>query len=175
MSTDNGDIIFITGGARSGKSSYAQQLALSLSSNPVYVATAKVWDDDFEKRVQRHKNDRDERWINYEEQRNVCQLPIENKVCIIDCVTLWLTNFFIDTKNDIDAALVLFKTQINALHKMPGTFIIISNEIGMGVHAESEIGRKFTDLQGWANQYTAAKASKVILMVSGIPVNIKEK
>jgi adenosylcobinamide kinase / adenosylcobinamide-phosphate guanylyltransferase len=170
----DGGIIFITGGARSGKSSYAQQLALSLSDNPVYVATAKVWDDDFEKRVQRHKNERDERWINYEEQRNVSGLPIQNKICIIDCVTLWLTNFFIDIKNDIDAALNLFKQQIDALHKMPGTFIIITNEIGMGVHAETEIGRQFTDLQGWANQYAAAKASKVILMVSGIPIIIKE-
>jgi len=168
-------IIFITGGARSGKSGHAQQMALSLSANPVYVATAKVWDADFEKRVKRHQNDRDERWTNYEEKRNVSMLPVEDKVCVIDCVTLWLTNYFIDTKNDIDASLVLFKEQIDTLHKMPGTFIIISNEIGMGVHAETEIGRKFTDLQGWANQYAAAKATKVILMVSGIPVVIKEK
>jgi len=168
-------IIFITGGARSGKSGHAQQMALSLSANPVYVATAKVWDADFEKRVKRHQNDRDERWTNYEEKRNVSMLPVEDKVCVIDCVTLWLTNYFIDTKNDIDASLVLFKEQIDTLHKMPGTFIIISNEIGMGVHAETEIGRKFTDLQGWANQYAATKADKVILMVSGIPVVIKEK
>ena len=167
-------ILFITGGARSGKSGHAQQMALSLSANPVYVATAKVWDDDFEKRVKRHQTDRDQRWTNYEEQRNVSQLPIENKVCIIDCVTLWLTNYFIDTKNDIDASLILFKEQIDGLHKKPGTFIIISNEIGMGVHAETEIGRKFTDLQGWANQYAAAKADKVIFMVSGIPIIIKE-
>ncbi|MDB5280650.1 MAG: adenosylcobinamide kinase [Ferruginibacter sp.] len=167
-------ITFVTGGARSGKSSYAQQMALSLSDNPVYVATAKVWDDDFEMRVKRHQNERDERWTNYEEQRNVGQLPIQNKVCVIDCVTLWLTNFFIDCKNDIGASLILFKEQINALDKMPGTFIIISNEIGMGVHAETEVGRKFTDLQGWANQYAAAKATKVILMVSGIPLTIKE-
>ena len=167
-------IIFITGGARSGKSSYAQQMALLLSDNPFYVATAKVWDDDFEKRVKRHKNERDERWTNYEEQRNLSILPLENKVCIIDCVTLWLTNFFIDSKNDIDVSLSLFKAQIDALYKKQGTFIIISNEIGMGVHAETEIGRKFTDLQGWANQYAATKASKVILMVSGIAVIIKE-
>ncbi|HEY8658538.1 MAG TPA: bifunctional adenosylcobinamide kinase/adenosylcobinamide-phosphate guanylyltransferase [Hanamia sp.] len=167
-------IIFVTGGARSGKSSHAQKLALSLSDNPVHVATAKVWDDDFEKRVKRHQNERDERWTNYEEQRNVSQLSIENNICVIDCVTLWLTNFFIDSKNDIDASLILFKEQIDALYKMPGTFIIISNEIGMGVHAETEVGRKFTDLQGWANQYAAAKADKVILMVSGIPVIIKE-
>lgn len=167
-------IIFITGGARSGKSSFAQKLALSLSDNPVYIATAKIWDDDFEQRVKRHQNERDERWLNFEEQRNVSLLPIENKVCIIDCVTLWLTNFFMDTKNNIDQSLIFFKLQIDALHVKQGTFIIISNEIGMGMHAETEVGRKFTDLQGWANQYAANKASKVIFMVSGISLVVKD-
>jgi adenosylcobinamide kinase/adenosylcobinamide-phosphate guanylyltransferase len=166
-------IIFITGGARSGKSKYAQERALSLSNNPVYVATAKVWDDDFEKRVKRHQSDRDERWANFEEQRNVSALPIDNRIAMIDCVTLWLTNFFVDTKNDIDASLALLKKEIDALIVKPGTFIIISNEIGMGVHADTEIGRKFTDLQGWANQYIASKADEVVLMVSGIAVKIK--
>jgi adenosylcobinamide kinase/adenosylcobinamide-phosphate guanylyltransferase len=167
-------IIFITGGARSGKSSFAQKLALSLSDNPIYVATAKVWDDDFEQRVKRHQNERDERWLNFEEQRNVSLLPIENYVCVIDCVTLWLTNFFMDTKNNIQQSLDLFKSQIDALHEKQGTFIIISNEIGMGMHAETEVGRKFTDLQGWANQYAANKASKVIFMVSGISLVVKD-
>lgn len=166
-------LIYITGGARSGKSRYAQELALSLSDSPVYVATAKVWDDDFEKRVKRHQNDRDERWTNMEEQRNVSVLPIDNRVCMIDCVTLWLTNFFMDTKNDVEASLALLKKEIDALCTKPGTFIIISNEIGMGVHAHTEIGRKFTDLQGWANQYIAAKANEAVLMVSGIAVKIK--
>ncbi|MEQ1796309.1 MAG: bifunctional adenosylcobinamide kinase/adenosylcobinamide-phosphate guanylyltransferase [Lacibacter sp.] len=166
-------LIFITGGARSGKSRYAQELALSLSNNPVYVATAKVWDDDFEKRVKRHQNERDERWTNMEEQRNVSALPINNRVVIIDCVTLWLTNFFVDTKNDIDASLELLKKEIDTLAVKPGTFIIISNEIGMGIHADTEIGRKFTDLQGWANQYIAAKTNEVVLMVSGIAMKIK--
>ena len=68
-SLGDGGIILITGGARSGKSRYAQQLALSFSDNPVYVATAKVWDDDFEQRVKRHQNERDGRWTNFEEQR----------------------------------------------------------------------------------------------------------
>lgn len=174
MQIDKGNIIFITGGARSGKSSYAQKLALLFSNTPVYVATAKVWDDDFEKRVKRHKEERDQRWTSIEEQKNVSKLNIDNKVCVIDCVTLWLTNFFIETKNDIDETLSLFKQEIDGLLNKPGTFIIISNEIGMGVHAETEIGRKFTDLQGWANQYVAAKANKAVLMVSGIPVIIKE-
>lgn len=167
-------IFFITGGARSGKSRYAQNLAVSLTGNPVYVATAKDWGGDFTDRIKRHQNDRGPEWTNYETQKYVSALPIKNKVVVIDCVTLWLTNFFIEYKNDIELSLQAFKNEIDALCEIDGTFIIVSNEIGMGVHAESEIGRKFTDLQGWANQYAASKAEKVVLMVSGIPVNIKK-
>jgi adenosylcobinamide kinase/adenosylcobinamide-phosphate guanylyltransferase len=167
-------IILVTGGARSGKSSYAQQKALSLSNNPVYVATAKDWGGDFSERIKRHQNDRGAEWINYETPKHVSTLPINNTTAVIDCVTLWLTNFFLEHKNDIDASLSSFKKEIDALANMDGTFIIVSNELGMGVHAETEVGRKFTDLQGWANQYVASKASEVVLMISGIPVIIKQ-
>lgn len=168
-------IIFITGGARSGKSSYAQNEALQLSIHPVYVATAKVYsnDDEFKQRVQRHKDDRDERWTSIEEQFYISKLDLANKVVVIDCVTLWLTNFFSLYKYDVAQSLQAIKEEIDALKKTGATFFIISNEIGMGVHAETEIGRKFTDLQGWANQYIAQQADKVVLMVSGIAVNIK--
>ena len=174
MKTANSNIIFITGGARSGKSRYAQELALALCPNPGYIATAKIWDEDFKQRVNRHQNERDERWSNYEEQRNVAALTVTNKVCVVDCVTLWLTNFFVDTKNDVPQSLQLIKAQTDALLLQPCTYIIISNELGMGMHAETDIGRKFTDLQGWANQYFAAKAGKVIFMVSGLPLFIKQ-
>lgn len=167
-------IIFVTGGARSGKSRYAQNLALSLTGNPVYVATAKDWGGDFSDRIKRHQNDRGKEWTNFETQKHVSALPIKNRIVVIDCVTLWLTNFFIEHANDIHESLAAFKNEIDALDKMDGTFIIVSNEIGMGVHAETEIGRKFTDLQGWANQYAASKAEQVVLMVSGIPVIIKK-
>lgn len=168
-------IHLITGGARSGKSSYAQHLALSLSSQPVYVATAKIWDDDFAHRVHRHQLDRGPEWITYEEQLHVSHLPIDNCTVVIDCVTLWLTNFFVLHQYDIHAALEALKQEIIALFKKTGTFIIVTNEIGMGVHAETEVGRKFTDLQGWANQYIAGLAHQVVLMVSGIPVVIKHR
>ena len=168
-----GRLIFITGGARSGKSRYAQQLALQLSNHPVYVATARHWDDDFEKRIQRHQAERDERWTSIEEEKNISGLSLSGKVVVMDCVTLWLTNFFTDTKYDIEASLELCKAEIDKLDTTNNTFIIISNEIGMGTHAETEIGRKFTDLQGWMNQYIAQKANEVIFMVSGLPMAIK--
>ncbi|POY34868.1 adenosylcobinamide kinase/adenosylcobinamide phosphate guanyltransferase [Solitalea longa] len=166
-------IIFVSGGVKSGKSRYAHNLAKSLSANPVYVATAKIWDDDFRERVERHQSDRGPEWENFEETHRVSLLPIENKVVVVDCLTLWLTNFFMDHDQDIEVSLALFKAEIDKLEQISGTFILVSNEIGMGVHADTAIGRKFTDLQGLANQYTASKACKVVFMVSGIPMTVK--
>ncbi len=167
-------IIFITGGARSGKSRYAQELALQFSQHPVYIATARKWDDEFNQRIQRHRNERDERWTSLEEEKHISSLDLHDKVAVIDCVTLWLTNFFVDLGNDVDRCLAACRKEIIALQQQKGIFIIISNEIGMGIHAETAIGRKFTDLQGWANQFIAQQADEVVLMVSGIPVKIKE-
>lgn len=167
-------ITLITGGERSGKSHYAENLAKQLSNKPMYVATARKWDDDFQKRIDRHQKDRDEHWINIEKEKYLSEIDFTNKVAIIDCVTLWLTNFFVDTKNDVALSLEQAKIEIDAIaNHENATIIIVTNEIGMGVHAETHIGRKFTELQGWMNQYIAQKATTVVLMVSGIPVKIK--
>jgi adenosylcobinamide kinase/adenosylcobinamide-phosphate guanylyltransferase len=166
-------IYYITGGTRSGKSSYAQKLALSLSDNPVYVATARKWDDDFKTRIKRHQQDRDERWENIEEEKSPSKLALQGRVVVLDCVTLWLTNFFSDTKYQVDETLSLIKEEFDKLAAMECSWIIISNEIGMGMHADTEIGRKFADLQGWINQHIAAKADKAIFMVSGLPLELK--
>ncbi|MFD2890792.1 bifunctional adenosylcobinamide kinase/adenosylcobinamide-phosphate guanylyltransferase [Flavobacterium chuncheonense] len=167
-------VYLITGGERSGKSGYGQNLALSLSNNPMYVATARNWDGDFEKRIDRHQKDRDENWINVEKEKYLSEIDFSGKVAMVDCVTLWLTNFFVDTKNDVELCLEQAKKELDTvLEQKDITLIIITNEIGMGVHASTHIGRKFTELQGWMNQYIAQKADKVVLMVSGIPVPIK--
>lgn len=167
-------IYFITGGERSGKSSYAENIAKELSDKPMYVATARKWDADFQKRIDRHQKDRDERWINIEKEKFLSEIDFSGKVAVIDCVTLWLTNFFVDTKNDVQLCLEQAKAEFDAIAlQEKATIIIISNEIGMGLHADTAVGRKFTELQGWMNQYLANKADKVILMVSGIPVTIK--
>ena len=87
-------LVFITGGARSGKSRYAQTLALQHSGQPVYVATARIWDEDFRQRVDRHRQDRDARWTSMEEEKQLSKLPLQGRTVVIDCVTLWITNFF---------------------------------------------------------------------------------
>lgn len=167
-------IILITGGARSGKSKHAEKLALTLSDNPVYLATARIWDDEFKQRVLRHQRDRGPEWTNLEEEKWLSSQSLANRVVLIDCVTLWCTNFFFDLQADVDKALQAVKEEFDKLVSQEATFIFVTNEIGMGATSENEIQRKFTDLQGWVNQYIAARADKVVLMVSGIPVNVKE-
>ncbi len=168
-----GMIYYITGGERSGKSAYAQKLAEELSDTPYYLATSRIWDKDFQKRVDRHISDRDERWTTLEEEKNISIVIPPKSVVVIDCVTLWLTNFYTDTKYNVQESLTLVTEEIEKLKNTDATLIIISNEIGMGVHADTEIGRKFTELQGWTNQKIAKIADKATFMVSGLPMQLK--
>ena len=165
-------VILITGGARSGKSRYAEELALSLSKNPVYVATAHVWDEEFAKRVKRHQERRGPEWTNIEEEKQLSRHDLTGRVAVIDCITLWCTNYFFDLQ-DVDAVLEALKAEFDKFTAYDATYIFVTNEIGMGGVSENAVQRKFTDLQGWMNQYVASKADEVILMVSGIPVKIK--
>lgn len=166
-------IILITGGARSGKSTHAERMALSLSAHPVYLATARIWDEEFRQRVVRHQERRGSEWTNIEEEKELSRHTLQGRVVLIDCVTLWCTNFFFDLKSDTDQALIAAKEEFERFTAQDATFIFVTNEIGMGGTSENELQRKFTDMQGWMNQYIAAHADKVILMVSGIPVRVK--
>ena len=166
-------MILITGGQRSGKSSKAEQLALSLSPNPVYMATAHIWDDEFRERVRRHQARRGPQWTNIEEETALSQHDMTGRVVVIDCVTLWLTNFFYANDSDVDKSLGLAKAEFDRFTEPDATYIFVTNEIGSGGVSENAIQRKFTDLEGWMNQYIASKADEVILMVSGIEVKVK--
>lgn len=147
-------------------------MALSLSANPVYMATAHIWDDEFRERVQRHQARRGEQWTNIEEEKFLSRHDVSGRVVLIDCVTLWLTNFFTET-SDVDASLEAAKAEFDRFTAQDATFIFVTNEIGSGGVSESAVQRRFTDLEGWMNQYIARQADEVILMVSGIPVKIK--
>ena len=147
-------------------------MALSLSANPVYMATAHIWDDEFRERVQRHQARRGEQWTNIEEEKFLSRHDVSGRVVLIDCVTLWLTNFFTET-SDVDASLEAAKAEFDRFMAQDATFIFVTNEIGSGGVSESAVQRRFTDLEGWMNQYIARQADEVILMVSGIPVKIK--
>lgn len=166
-------IILITGGQRSGKSSYAEELALSLSENPIYMATSRIWDEEFRHRVEIHQQRRGPQWTNIEEEKELSKHDVSGRVVLIDCCTLWATNFFFDLNSSVEEALDAVKTEFDKFTQQDATFIFVTNEIGMGGVSENELQRKFTDLQGWMNQYVASKADEVILMVSGIKVKIK--
>lgn len=166
-------IILITGGARSGKSTYAETMALSLSPNPVYLATARIWDEEFRQRVIRHQQRRGQEWTNIEEEKQLSRHQLAGRTILIDCVTLWCTNFFFDVNAHTDSSLAAAKEEFDRFTKQDATFIFVTNEIGMGATSDNEIQRKFTDMQGWMNQYIAAQADEVWLMVSGIPVKVK--
>lgn len=167
------EIILITGGQRSGKSNYAQQIALSLSENPIYMATSRIWDEEHQKRIERHKADRGTEWTNIEEEKQLSNHRLENRVVLVDCVTLWATNFFFDNNSDVDLSLAMIKEEFDKLIQQEAQFIFVSNEIGLGGTSENKAQRLFMDLQGWINQYIASKANKVYLMVSGIPIQVK--
>lgn len=166
-------IILVTGGQQSGKSSYAEQTALSLSSDPVYLATSRIWDEEFRKRVERHRAGRGPQWTNLEEEKMLSRQTVAGRVVVIDCVTLWCTNFFFDLNADVQAALDAVKREFDAFTAQEAVFIFVTNEIGSGGVADNPVQRKFTDLQGWVNQYIASRADQVVWMVSGIPVSVK--
>lgn len=172
-------IIMITGGQRSGKSRYAESLALSLSPTPVYMATAHIWDDEFRQRVAKHKQRRGPEWTNIEEEKHLSRHDLSGRVAVVDFITLWCTNFFFRRDRaeweqpSVDEALGALKDEFDRLTRQDATFIFVTNEIGWGGVSENAIQRRFTDLEGWMNQYVASKADEVVLMVSGIPVRIK--
>ena len=165
-------IVLITGGQRSGKSSKAEELALSLSGNPVYVATAHIWDDEFRERVRRHQERRGPQWTDIEEEIYLSRHDLTGRVAVIDCVTLWLTNIFFAHDSNVDKSLELAMAEFDRFTSSDATYIFVTNEIGSGGVSDNAIQRRFTDLQGWTNQYIAKNADEVILMVSGIPIKL---
>ncbi len=178
-----GKIILITGGQRSGKSLMAEKIALALSDNPVYMATSRIWDEEFRVRVEKHKSRRGKQWENIEEEKWLSKHQVKGRVVVIDCVTLWATNFFFDLQSEVKSAklaalhvektLDMLKEEFDKFTHQDATFIFVTNEIGSGGVSDNEIQRKFTDVEGWINQFIAMKAENVILMISGIPLTIK--
>ena len=137
------------------------------------MATARVWDDEFRQRVARHQAARGPQWTNIEEENALSRHDLSGRVVVVDCVTLWCTNFFFDLEADVQAALSAAREEFDRLTEQEAHFLFVTNEIGLGGVSENKIQRRFTDLQGWMNQYIAAHADEVILMVSGIPMKVK--
>lgn len=172
-----GTITLILGGVRSGKTTYAMRLASQITPNPIYIATARINDSDLDlkKRIIRHQTDRPANWTAIEESKNLSKINLVEKTAVVDCVTLWLTNFFFDNAFDVEKTLQDLQQEFVKFVSLnqKSNLYFVTNEVGMSIHPATEIGRKFTDLQGWINQFIAEKADRVILMSAGIPLQIK--
>jgi adenosylcobinamide kinase/adenosylcobinamide-phosphate guanylyltransferase len=165
--------MLVLGGSRSGKSSYAARLALLAAPDPIYVATSRCWDEDHSSRIARHKRDRGEDWTTIECEKELSLAQVGERVVVVDCMTLWLTNYFVDQASDADAALAEAICELEKLFRQERRWVFVSNELGLGVHAPTEVGRKFADIHGLMNQFLARHVDSVVLMVAGHPVWVK--
>jgi adenosylcobinamide kinase / adenosylcobinamide-phosphate guanylyltransferase len=169
----------ILGGARSGKSAYAEKLALSSGLNVSYVATAQIYDDEFKSRVQHHKDRRPAEWTLVEEPhylaKTLLSLDAPNQCIIIDCLTLWLAQWICADCNPPKDSSWLAEREalLSILPTLQGEIILVSNEVGMGIVPLGEINRQFQDEQGRLNQAVASAAKEVTFVAAGLPLKLK--
>ena len=172
-----GRIVFVTGGARSDKSAYAQRRAEAHAGSLLYVATATAGDAEMATRIAVHRAARGERWGLLEEPHDLSgRLPEALAGCgagILDCVTLWLSNRFFAHGEDAAPVLAEVERFCALLPQLPAPFYLVSNELGGGIVPESRLARDFRDLAGSANQLLAAAADEAWLVVSGLPLQLK--
>jgi adenosylcobinamide kinase/adenosylcobinamide-phosphate guanylyltransferase len=177
------NITLILGGARSGKSSYAQSLAEETGKSVTFLATAQALDDEMSARIQKHRAERPAHWETLEISKDLAAHieQMQSETVILDCITLLVSNLLMQfVKNDlVDEEPFMLSVQkemnefLSALHKADQHWLIVSNEVGLGLVPEYQMGRVFRDGLGWANQRLAREADKVIFMVAGIPTVIK--
>ncbi|PIU41630.1 MAG: bifunctional adenosylcobinamide kinase/adenosylcobinamide-phosphate guanylyltransferase [Candidatus Omnitrophica bacterium CG07_land_8_20_14_0_80_42_15] len=174
-----GKLIFILGGARSGKSLYAAKLAMGKVIKKVaFIATCQPLDKEMKERIRRHKEARPENWKTLEEDRDVASLlaKMDNSFdCIVvDCLTLLVSNLLLRGRNE-DEILKKIGSMLANLRKKKAKAILVSNEVGLGIVPVSKLGRDFRDIAGKVNQLTAKEADEVFFMISGIPTRIKRR
>jgi len=183
-------ITFVIGGARSGKSSFVLNEVSDMKGSKAYIATAEALDDEMKYRIQQHKDDRGQGWSNYEEPVNVAELisKIKDKyeIIVLDCLTLWLSNVMIRTKNteqrtqttekhinELIETCNKLKNSVCSLKSGFCNLYIVSNDVGMGIVPENPLAREFRDLTGFLNQKVAEVADEVYMVTAGIPIRIK--
>jgi adenosylcobinamide kinase/adenosylcobinamide-phosphate guanylyltransferase len=164
---------FILGGARSGKSRRALQLAESLNTQRVFVATAEPLDDEMKARILRHKSERSLEWDTIEAPLELVEAlshnDLSDKVCVVDCLTLWLSNLMHHDR-DVDLETERLCAHLN---EHTGSIILVSNEVGLGLVPETLLGRAFRDAQGRLNQRVADVCDTVEFVAAGLPIKLK--
>ncbi len=169
-------LYFITGGARSGKSSFAEKLALDRAGKRAYIATAQALDAEMSARIEQHRIKRGNSWDTYEEPLAVAELlrKLANRyeIVLLDCLTLWLSNVMAHTDGD-GAVAARTDELVKAAKDFGGVCIVVSNEVGLGIVPDNPLARKYRDFAGILNQKVAQAADEVYFTASGIPVKIK--
>src|SRR5215471_19546651 len=179
-----GRLLLVLGGARSGKSAYAQRLAQEFGRDDVlFVATAEAWDEDMAQRIARHRQERPATWRTLETPRQVGQTIArhlhDTAVVLVDCLTLLVSNTLLHcgTSPEPAAAAAAVQEEVAVLvqtsQASATTCIVVSNEVGLGLVPDNPLGRLYRDLLGRANQTLAARADAVYFMVAGLPVDVK--
>lgn len=170
-------VTLVTGGSRSGKSRYAMELALKYEER-VFIATATACDREMERRIIAHRAERGDRFVTIEEPLDpanaIRSLPQETQVALLDCLTVWVGNLIHKCGDSDDLAFSQVDAFFRALVDPSADLILVTNEVGSGVVPDNVMARRFRDLAGKINQRAAARADKVILCVSGIPLTIKD-
>ena len=170
--------MLVTGGAKSGKSRIALDFCNSLDKNRVFLATAQAFDREMTERIRRHKEERGSGWSTIEEPLNVAEAisSVDNKdtVILFDCFTLWLNNLYMKHKKDHDAAVNKINNLLALLTNVQGMIVVVSNEVGMGIVPDNELSRRYRDDAGSANQRIARISEKVIAVIAGLPLVLKD-
>jgi len=170
-------IELVLGGARSGKSRYAEQQAIAGAKQRYYLATGQALDEEMQQRITRHQHDRDKQWITLEEPihlaRSLQQHDSSVHCVVIDCLTLWLTNCLLA---DDDACWPAQKQALlTLLPQLQADVILVGNEVGLGIVPYDALSRRFVDEAGWLHQAIATLANKVTFVAAGLPLRLKDE
>ncbi len=166
------NLTFVLGGAASGKSSFAEQLVVSLGKKRVYLATSQVFDDEMKNKVQKHVVQRGAGWETIEaplDLSNALARLGADQICLIDCATMWLSNNLL-AENDLEQAQAEL---LEAVQNCPAQILIVSNEVGHGIVPDNALARKFREAQGRLNISLAAQADLVVQVTAGLPLVLK--
>ena len=178
-------IILVTGGARSGKSSFAEKLAKTAGGKIAYIATAEIWDAEMAERVDLHQRRRPSGWLTFEAPRQaetaIATAAASAEVILFDCLTVYSSNCLLAQPDDAtppvrrEAVLEAMERLVKAAKKVPGTVIYVTNEVGDGIVPDNALAREFRDVAGLVNQKVAQAADEVYWVVCGLPVEIKRQ
>ena len=173
------ELILILGGARAGKSTFALRLAAERGDNICFIATAEALDEEMRLRVAAHRAERPTHWQTIEEPKQLgdaIKRSNESEIVIVDCLTFFVSNWLMSNPNQQQAeqdVLRVFEDFLSIVSLQNQTVICVSNEVGLGVVPDNELGRSFRDALGRVNQMAAAASNRVYLLVAGLPLQIK--